>query len=184
MGYSERASQERASRAAPGARVIGLPQPSLWERGRGCPGKACACRVQPRREALWDIGTHWSRACLGCTALPGGLYGGEVIKLFRCLLSGVHLPPAVSSPMPSSYRPTCSLAPWSSVTTHSLVYLLGRDGGLTLTWPLYGPLSWGPGLVCSLVEVGVETSWPGHWACLLESEGIASLPQSVFKSPM
>lgn len=56
--------------------MIGLPQPSLWERGRGCPGKACACRVQPRREALWDIGTHWSRACLGCTALPGGLYGG------------------------------------------------------------------------------------------------------------
>lgn len=71
--------------------MIGLPQPSLWERGRGCPGKACACRVQPRRDALWDTGTHWSRACLGCTALPGGLYGGEVIKLFRCLLSGVHL---------------------------------------------------------------------------------------------
>lgn len=44
-----------------------------------------------------------------------------------------------------------------------------------MAWPLYGPLSRGPGLVCSLVKVGVETSWPWHWACLLESEGIASL---------
>lgn len=68
-----------------------------WKRGRGCTGEGmCLQSIAQERSSLRHRHSL-EKGLPGCIALPGDLYGGEVIKLLRCLLSGVHLAPAVSS---------------------------------------------------------------------------------------
>lgn len=59
--------------------MIGSPRPLEKQQEKACPWSVAQERSSLRhRHAL-------ERGLPGLPALPGGLYGGEVIKLFRCL---------------------------------------------------------------------------------------------------
>lgn len=80
VGDSERAALE-SFRATPAARVV-VDLTHSWKGGRGCTGEGHPPTKHSPGKKPSGTQAHRRGACLGCTALPGGLYWGEVIKLF------------------------------------------------------------------------------------------------------
>lgn len=78
MGYSERAWRERErglqSSTSSKSVVVELTHSGLWQGGRGSQEKGIHLQSPAQGRSTLRHRHALEKACLGCTALPGGLY--------------------------------------------------------------------------------------------------------------